>query len=267
MKHSFTLASLIIAFSCTLFAQNDAVDYTGYNDRSEKTNISLPNTNNVVSIVEHHDEENTNILLSGHFKNGKLHHTWFSQYANGVKCDSGYFKNGIPEGEWKHWDKDGNLRMVRNFSTTKYHRVTDEISKQIKHPTYTISRMARQNKNAARQHLQTKEVAIKSKDYKTKALHNVTANAGYASVYNECLYHGLYLNLDENGVVTDSGYYKDGLRDGIWLERDSKTNTMTTGMYKHGQKNKEWKVYDAYNRLIGITLYKEGRQTYQKSFR
>lgn len=267
MKYNFTLAVISLFASLTIFAQKDAVDYTDILDKSEKINASFSTTNNLVNIVEHHDKDNNNILLSAHFKNGKLHHNWFSQYANGVKCDSGYFKNGIPEGEWKHWDENGNLRMVRNFSTTKYNRVTDEISKQIKHPTYTISRMAKQNKFAALQHLQTKETAIKSKDYKTRALHNVTANAGYASVYNECLYHGLYVNLNENGVVVDSGYYKDGLRDGLWMERNTTSNTITTGMYKHGKKSKEWKQYNADNQLTGITIYKEGKQTYHKNFK
>jgi antitoxin component YwqK of YwqJK toxin-antitoxin module len=266
MKYKFTLALFTLFSAVGLFAQNDAVEYNNYSEREDKNTLFLTN-NNLVNVVEHHDEANSHILLNAHFKNGKLHHSWYSQYANGIKCDSGYFKNGIPEGEWKHWDITGNLRMVRNFSNTKYHRVTDEISKQVKHPTYTISRLAKQNKNAAWQHLQTKETAIKSKDYKTKAIHNVTGNAGYASVYNECLYHGLYMNLNENGVVVDSGYYKDGLRDGVWLERDITGNTITTGLYKQGKKNKEWKQYDAQHRLIGILIYKEGEQTYQKQFR
>ncbi len=266
MKYNFTLALLGLLSSVVMFAQNDAVDYTAYPERFEKV-VTPSANNNLVNVVEHHDEADNHILFNAHLKNGKLHHSWYSQYANGVKCDSGYFKHGIPEGEWKHWDNAGNLRMVRTFSTTKYHRVTDEITKQVKHPTYTISRMAKQNKNAAWQHLQTKETAIKSKDYKVKALHNVSAGAGYASVYNECLYHGLYMNLNENGVVTDSGYYKDGLRDGLWLERDAATQTINTGMYKHGKKNKEWKQYDAQQRLTGITIYKEGEETYRKNFR
>jgi antitoxin component YwqK of YwqJK toxin-antitoxin module len=73
------------------------------------------------------------------------------------------------------------------------------------------------------------------------------------------------MNYFENGVVKDSGYYKEGLREGLWVHRSEASQGVWTGMYRHGIRQYEWKYYNPSGKLLLIVFFnKKGEEEWRK---
>jgi antitoxin component YwqK of YwqJK toxin-antitoxin module len=99
----------------------------------------------------------------------------------------------------------------------------------------------------------------------------VQSNSFHPSAYHppfiQSLHHGLYMNYFENGIVKDSGHYKEGLREGLWVQRNNSSGGKWMGMYKHGNRQKEWKYYNTAERLQLIVFFnKKGEEVWRKTF-
>jgi len=49
------------------------------------------------------------------YKNGIKNGPYVIYHANGVKWEEGSFRNGVPNGEWKSWNKEGKLIHTRYY--------------------------------------------------------------------------------------------------------------------------------------------------------
>lgn len=202
-------------------------------------------------LAQHSNDKN--IFYEAHIKNKKLHGNWQSWYAGQKKRDSGRFVKGIPHGEWKAWNEEGQLIAVRHFSAEVFQSIRHEV---------------------VRYHPKTSRFSL-SKYYHTQpsfyksaitAFHTfLTAGYTYLPVYKAGLHHGIFINYEATGQVRDSGHYSYGLRNGVWRLADA-GNEYWTGAYSQGVKEKEWKLYNANGRLIRIEYYSRGKQTGFKEF-
>lgn len=202
-------------------------------------------------------------------KKGKLHGSWQSRHANGQLLDEGTLVKGVPDGEWKVWNAAGRLIAVRTFNADLFQRVKREV--ELNHPKqYSFAVTARYKKEGrdAVKFLQAgssfvQQRALRTKDPVKLVQDNSIDLAHYHPVFNDCLHHGLYINYFENGVVKDSGYYKEGLRDGVWIHQT--TEGLWKGAYKNGIRYNEWKLYDATGKLSLIVFYNtNGKETGRK---
>ncbi|MBD0297355.1 MAG: hypothetical protein ICV84_19535 [Flavisolibacter sp.] len=198
-----------------------------------------------------------------HFKKEQLHGIWQSFYDNAQQCDSGRIEKGLPEGEWKTWYPNGQLKTVRNYSADKYHYIKADLKRDHpKYQRYRITHYAQAHKNI-KQHFQPNYQKHQNIHQLTALLdkihHNTNTAEGdsYVPPFNSCIHHGLFINYDEKGAAIDSGYYVNGLKNGLWLESVNEGAVRAVGYYDHGRKVKQWKFYNTAGRLLYTDLYKQ----------
>jgi antitoxin component YwqK of YwqJK toxin-antitoxin module len=247
-------------------SENNAIVVTTSSINKNKYN--LPESGNLKAYT---DEA---LLYSGTVKGRRLHGKWQSWYSNNQLCDSGTFVKGIPQGEWKYWDSKGQLRAIRHYNAGKLTRIKEEMSRSNpKNTLYPITVLYKKNRKQGEVYLK----AGYSFDFtvyhpqrislKQAVENNINEEEGYRPVFDECLHHGLYMNYYANGLVKDSGYYKNGLRDGLWLQRNTADNSYLTGTYKNGAKHGEWKEYNAAGRLMTFFFYNKGEEQWRKKMK
>lgn len=212
---------------------------------------------------------NNGATYNGEIRKGKLHGSWQSSYANGQLLDQGNLVKGVPNGEWKVWNAAGQLIALRTYNADLFQRVKREV--ELNHPkNYSYALTARYKKEGrdAVKFLQAgssfiQQRALRTSDIGELVQTNSTDPAHYHPVFNDCLHHGLYMNYFDNGIVKDSGYYKEGLRDGVWVHRTA--DGMWKGAYKNGIRYNEWKFYNTAGKLNLIIFYnKQGKETGRK---
>lgn len=236
---------------------------------NDKPRFGLPEEGDVAA---HHANEIR--LYSGTVKRHKLHGSWQSWYSNQQSCDSGFFFKGLPAGEWKHWDMNGQLLAIRHYDASKYLRVKNEFTRSgPKQVVYPITKLYRKNRQKANYYMHA-GYSFSFNDHhphhfslQQAVENNIAPGSSYRPLFDECLHHGLYMNFYSNGITKDSGYYKNGLKEGIWIHRDDK-GTWMMGAYRNSVKTDDWKQYDARGKLLHIIFYdKKGTEQWRKKIR
>ncbi|RYY08867.1 MAG: hypothetical protein EOO04_39335 [Chitinophagaceae bacterium] len=200
---------------------------------------------------------NARKLYSGNVKRKKLHGNWESWYQTGELCDSGKLVSGLPDGEWKHWDENGQLMAIRNYSADKYNRIQSELTRYTpKRAAYPLTVMYHRNRTAATRYLHSSYSfphtirRIDDQSLQQWVTANITPGNAYHPVFDQSLHHGLFMNFFPEGQVKDSGYYQNGLRQGVWIHRETANGAMKMGAYKNGIRIKDWRVYDPAGKLL-----------------
>ena len=216
------------------------------------------------------EQENEDLLLSASVRQHKLHGNWQSYFSPAQKIDEGRLVKGVPDGLWQVWYPNGQLKAVRNYSASLFFSVKQDVD--LNHPK--ISRFAITDR------FKKEGNAVLKIFYAAYSFsHSVPANANspvelvkqnrnkeqYHPPFNNSLHHGLFMNYFENGVVKDSGYYKEGLKDRMWVHRKTANSGLWKGSYKNGVKHKEWKYYNASGKLLLIVFYTgDGKEEWRK---
>jgi antitoxin component YwqK of YwqJK toxin-antitoxin module len=207
-------------------------------------------------------------------KDHRLNGVWQSWYGNGNSLDSGILINGIPDGEWKVWDSAGRLLAVRHYDADKYQRISNEIKlDHPRHSFYSLTQLYKKDPPSAKWRLQA-GYSFSFSDARNNASSlqqivesNIGNIADYRPVFNECLQHGVFINYFSNGMLKDSGYYKDGLKEGLWIHHNSPAGSWFTGMYRNGMRQYEWKQYTASGQLVLLIFYnKMGEEERRKQY-
>jgi antitoxin component YwqK of YwqJK toxin-antitoxin module len=194
-----------------------------------------------------------------HFRKKQLHDDWQSFYSNEQRCDSGRFDKGIPDGEWKTWYPNGQLKTVRYFNAKKYHYIRNDLRRN--HPKvqlYAITRDAARNadRHFLPQYESNAGVSLQA-NLLQKIQHNTMSDGnGYVPPFQSCIHHGLFVNYDANGSVKDSGYYDNGLKQGLWRLQVNSQGNYAIGFFNHGMRKGQWKYYDRANNLLYTEFYK-----------
>ncbi len=218
-----------------------------------------------------------------HYKRNKLRGNWISKFSDDQLCDSGSLRNNVPDGLWKSWYANGNLRFIRHYNAFKLEKAKQDIKlRQSKAVTSAIAVLARTNLQAAYSYLHpdysfhtlaSQPSNFSSYDAWLTLNERVSKNiseesSAYTPPFLECLHHGLYMNFYPDGSVKDSGFYKNGLRHGIWEEWLDDGKTRSQGFYTSGHKTSTWKFYDKKGVLLYVKSYnRNGKEIHRKSFR
>ena len=223
--------------------------------------------------------ERGEVMFVSSYNRNRLHGNWTSWYNKLVVCDSGKFENNLPDGVWKTWYPDGTLRSIRTFNAYKYHALIDEIRRNNPRLSFFyLTALVKKNKslldyytnaNYSYNTLAGNGVSRKS-NHSLKQLGEINTDIEtdhYLPPFTKGLLHGIYMNFYSNGLVKDSGYYKNGLRDGVWEERLENGNIRSTGFYQHGLKRNTWKFYNAEGKLLYYQHYdRHGKPDHGKEF-
>jgi antitoxin component YwqK of YwqJK toxin-antitoxin module len=202
-------------------------------------------------------EEAGRELFSTEYKRDNLHGLWLSRYPDNQLVDSGRFQHNIPDGEWHSWYPNGQIRSIRTYNADKWNAVYSEVNRRnTKIYYHNLSRLV----NWDSRHYQTLTDGVAS-------FASLPADVKkYKPPFKFCLHEGLFMNYYPNGMVKDSGYYKDGLRDGIWNEYYTNGVLSATGFYLNGLRNGGWKYYSREGKLTVLAEYKKGKLLHRKSY-
>lgn len=255
MIRNLLFAALLLLPQLYLAAQqsllrNDAVEITPDLSESPVFTPPLP-ANGVVS--GYHSEGR--YRFTGKMRNKMLHGNWTSWYSTAGTYEEGRFNHGLPDGSWKVWHENGQLKYLRTYSSDQYRRIRHEFRNP--HPRmvlYAITRLYLENKTAASLLLTAQHQFASSNTPNT-----------YQPVFTEAALHGPFQTYSEEGVLLESGQYRSGLREGVWKERDQQSNTWT-GKYRHNLREGNWKCTNASNQVMQLVEYRNGKIIWQKSY-
>ncbi|MBS4065482.1 MAG: hypothetical protein KGZ74_13025 [Chitinophagaceae bacterium] len=218
------------------------------------------------------NEADGSISLHTSVKNHSLHGSWKSYYNAEQLMDMGTLVKGMPDGLWQSWYPNGQLKSVRNYSADLLVRIQQDVS--LNHPKlskFVITQRYKQEGNNVLYVLRS-AYSYNRGNYALphQPMELVKQNASdpfnYHPPFNQSLHHGMYMNYFENGVVKDSGYYKEGLREGLWVHRADVRSGTWKGMYKHGIRQKEWKYYNTTGKLLLIVFFNnKGEEEWRKT--
>ncbi|HTE23126.1 toxin-antitoxin system YwqK family antitoxin [Flavitalea sp.] len=319
MKNSFYLTVITTLSFLSVFAQQDqaAIDlretprelvkenlFAGSNAHPEyRSPVNSQATNNIFQRIKkpipiHKSSASASVAISpgtlvglsatgdtqfiAHYKRNKLKGNWISKFDQYQLCDSGNIKNNIPDGLWKSWYPNGQLRFIRTYDAFKLEKAKQDIPRRnSKSVNSSIAEIAKRDMAIAYSFLHPDysfhTLAAHPVNFSSfngwltlneRVANNINQESFYFPPFAECLHHGLYMNFFENGAVKDSGYYKNGLREGIWEEWLDDGATRSHGFYSSGHKVDTWKFYNKQGQLLYVRSFDRfGRETHRKSFK
>lgn len=202
------------------------------------------------------------MLLQANVKNHRLHGAWASYYPQSQKMDEGMLVKGVPDGAWKTWYPNGQLKSVRSYNADLFFKIQADID--LNHPKISRFILSERYKKEGKKVLQVLSANYSFRihqktipaDLALLVAQNQQQPAHYHPPFKNALHHGLYMNYYENGAVQDSGYYNQGLRNGLW-EHHLADGTFWRGLYKNGTRINDWKYYTAEGKVQLFILYDE----------
>jgi len=301
MKTIIPVMGFIVLCCVSSYAQVDALDNSNPIENEE---ISSPkNTVGIVRLFPKMDEKvnsyrivdvktsgKTGLYLAltndgdtiykASYKRKKLKGDWVSYYANNQRCDSGKLNNNIPDGVWKSWHPNGQLRSIRTFNSDKLTSLKNNLLRyNPKTNLDPIINLEKSRPGSFGKNTNAYQAFIK---YVSRDVLNMSASMSvnekvyvnrldqmyYLPPFSECFQEGLYMDFNASGIAADSGYYKSGLRDGAWVERIYDGNILGRGAYHHGHKTGTWSFYDRNGKLVGLKQFnKKGEQVSAKYYK
>lgn len=210
-------------------------------------------------------------IFTCHVKTNKLNGRWLSYHPNGQIMDSGYFIKGIPHGIWKVWDQEGHLLKVRQYDADLFFRMLEDL--KTKHPKFQKFILTSRYINEGEEALYCLSASY---SFNNTGINDFTSleslvsnNSQFITIYHPpfiyCLHNGLFINYNEKGNTTDSGYFRNGLREDIWIHDNVETRSVEKGTYRKGNKYNIWKTYDYAGKLIRLSYYNEaGKKEWEK---
>lgn len=211
-------------------------------------------------------------LFMANVKNHRLHGAWLSFYPQAQKLDEGIMVKGVPDGVWKTWYPNGQLKSVRNYNADLFFKVQSDID--LNHPKISRFVLSDRYKKEGKKVLQVLSAnysfRIHQKSIPADLALLVSQNQqqpfDYHPPFKNALHHGLYMNYFESGALQDSGYYNQGLRSGLW-EHHLENGTYWRGLYKNGIRINDWKYYSSEGKLLLFIVYDEkGSELRRKQF-
>jgi antitoxin component YwqK of YwqJK toxin-antitoxin module len=209
--------------------------------------------------------------LSAFARKNILHKKWQSWYASNDACDEGNFKKGVPDGTWRVWHRNGQLRYIRTYDAELLYKLKDEWIRRPRNSFYPITTLAKENIRKAAWYISTEHAFSLPPTQKTASVNellsqNMEDSLRYVPPFSEGLLHGLYINYFSTGLVKDSGYYRYGIREGDWLECNSDGTIISRGFYRHGTRKGTWRYYQGKQLMQLKEFDNKGKNIYTRNF-
>ena len=101
--------------------QNGKIDGTWIKyDKKGKKAVEINYNKGILNGEEvYFNVKNGSKLLLYTYKNGMKDGLYFICHASGLKWEEGYYREGLPTGQWRSWDKEGKLLKERTFAAGK----------------------------------------------------------------------------------------------------------------------------------------------------
>lgn len=150
----------------------------------------------------------------------RQHGPWKWFYENGIVKSEGVYKNGLKNGLFKEYDKQGNLKKIEKFVDDLKQESAEEVARL----------------DLRRDYFPTGKVKVEA-------------------TYRNGVPEGIRREFDENGTVVRSFIFRngiiagegiinpDGLRQGLWKEYYPDGTLKSQGNYVNGNKTGDWEFF------------------------
>lgn len=269
MKKLFTLPGLMLLFSVQIFAENGTETGSSFFGLFSELNTApfFSNENRKSGVIVGLNRFGDTAYVSN-LKQSQLNGNWRSWYPGRTLCDSGRLVKNIPDGEWKGWYANGQVKFVYHFNARKLAALKDELRRQPKTKFYYIATKSPEiaasyynaekifgHKTSSRSSVfLSKQINHKPREVKhlTQLVENntdVNEENCYLPPFTEALLHGNFTEYYESGKVKKTGVYINGLREGMW-EEYAENGIKAVGTYHHGYPHGEWRYYSEAGKLL-----------------
>lgn len=185
--------------------------------------------------------------------------------ADTISDQRGLLIKEIPDGKWVTYYNNGQVQFLRTYSFEKWKQFQHE--KHRYHPkrvSMQITKLYHDNRKQAEKYLN----AINSFcAMQTCYAANETEPDHYHPPFENGLLNGPFANYFPDGMIKDTGNYKNGLPEGIWIKWTDDKQFYWKGFYKHGVKTNEWKLYSANEKLLTIVSFRQGKYLWRKDMK
>jgi len=215
-----------------------------------------------------------------------------SKYNNGNMKTAGQYKDGLPVGGWKFWDRDGT-EYIGSVSRYVFHEIQsgESLEKIATDFEVDISQLYElnedidentQNDIKAGQLIGVKTTAetdgqflfwydkkrIKIKSHKVfnnskrngkwtfwNENGNIVRTGSYAAGKRD----GSYAYYFNDGSKKEEGAWKNDQRDGLWVKYSNNGNTQKEGTYSNGKKDGVWTTWNDKGLMASKYLYENNK--------
>lgn len=201
----------------------------------------------LLSLIQVNSMAQTNQQLNRTDSNGRKQGHWIKNYPSGKVMYDGYFRSDIPEGEFKRYYEDGELKSIMLFSQNGtivaaslffengFIASRGKYINRMKEGTWNFFSPSTKGLTILKEdYLKDKRNGVSVKYYPDSTIaekinyKNDRKEGTWEKYYPEgnisfsanCLndrLNGRYEGFFENGKTEITGNYKDDLRDGLWI--------------------------------------------------
>jgi antitoxin component YwqK of YwqJK toxin-antitoxin module len=196
-------------------------------------------------------------------KEGRKQGYWEKKHPDGKIHYKGQFKDGIPFGKFKYYDKEGTISSILEYQSsdtvmgTHYH----SNSKKAAYGYYV-----NQKKEGVWRFYDRKGV-ISSEEIYTAGekngkyvVFNLNGTISRETYFVNGIENGYRKTFNSEGKILSEGDIKDGQMDGMQIiYKNGEVNVK--GVYKHAVKDGDWLYYDENGQQYKIEQYELGVKT------
>lgn len=270
MKKLFTLSVLLLTTLPPIFAKGNSAETGGsfFSLFSELNSAPFFKNENLKSgVIIGLNKFGDTAYMSG-VKQSQLNGNWRSWYPTRIPCDSGRLVKNIPDGEWKGWYANGQVKFIYHFNARKLSALKDELRRQPKTKFYYIATKSPEiaasyynaekifgHKTSSRSSVfLSKQINHKPREVRhltqlVESNTEINEDNCYLPPFTEALLHGNFTEYYESGKVKKTGVYINGLREGMW-EEYAENGVKAVGTYHHGYPHGEWRYYSEEGKLL-----------------
>ena len=215
-----------------------------------------------------------------------------SKYNNGNRKTEGQYKDGLPVGDWKFWDRDGTEyngsvsryvfheiqsgetleKIANNFEVDvdQLYELNEDIDKdtgdKIKAGQVIGVKTADDTDgqflfwyDKQRIKIKSHKVFINGKRNGRWTFWNENGNIVRTGSYAAGKRDGSYAYYFNDGSKKEEGAWKNDQRDGLWTKYSNNGNTQKEGTYSNGKKDGVWTTWNDKGLIASKYLYENNK--------
>jgi antitoxin component YwqK of YwqJK toxin-antitoxin module len=187
---------------------------------------------------------------------------WEKYYTTGKLIYRGYFRDGIPVGNWKRYHENGNLQAVILYAETPdsaFVTLYDPDGKRVAEGAYLHEkRTGSWNFFSGNRRISEEEYVNGVKHGLSKTYYP-TGELFEKSEWANGLRDGKYSAFYKTGIPYLECFYAANERHGVCKSYDPNGNPELVAFYKQGKRHGDWKYYSAGGDLLYTVSYKNGK--------
>lgn len=196
-------------------------------------------------------------------KEGRKQGYWEKKRPNGKVHYKGQFKDGVPYGKFKYYDKEGTISTILDYKSTDTAMATHYHANGKK---AAYGYYVNQKKEGVWRFYDKKGVIASEETYSSGekngkyVVFNLNGTISRETFFVKGIENGYRKTYNSEGKILSEGNIKDGQLDGLQkIYKNGKINVK--GAYKHAVKDGDWVYYDENGKQYKIEHYELGVKT------